>query len=302
MRSIPSFSALRAFEAAARLGGFALAARELHLTPSAVSHQVKSLEQYFGRQLFVRRHRQVTLTRQGSRLLEGLNDAFDTIEVACAALRAPPSVSSLAVHCTPSFASKWLGPRLPDFMQRFTGIQLQLSSSADPIDLLRRSDLDMVVAYGTPLRQSGIEVVPLGTERICVLAAPAQAAALKAADDVDAWRRVNLIDSILSPVRWDDWLVAHDIAAGTASSRTAFDRGALSISAAAQGLGLALETTRFAEAELQRGELEELAIAGTTAFEREVHFLCYRENDKEDHKIKAFRTWLLAETHARDPG
>ncbi|MBE7204521.1 MAG: LysR family transcriptional regulator, partial [Parafilimonas terrae] len=112
MRRIPSFPALRAFESAARLGSFARASEELHLTPSAVSHQIRALERGFERPLFRRANRQATLTADGERLLAGLSDAFDAIEAVCAELK-PPAASlkaALAVHCTPSFAAKWLGP------------------------------------------------------------------------------------------------------------------------------------------------------------------------------------------------
>ena len=116
MRRLPSFFSLRAFEAAARLGGFTQAGEALHLTPSAISHQVRALETWFGRALFTRSVRKVTLTADGQRLLEQLSQAFDQIEDACAQLRPPEAGSELAVHCSPSFAAKWLGPRLPQFM------------------------------------------------------------------------------------------------------------------------------------------------------------------------------------------
>ncbi|MGH1571275.1 LysR family transcriptional regulator [Methylobacterium sp. P31] len=149
MRRIPSFPALRAFEAAARLGSFARASAELHLTPSAVSHQIRALERWFGQPLFRRANRQATLTADGQRLLSGLTDAFDAIEAVCAEL-SPPPPSSLAVHCTPSFAAKWLGPRLPAFLETHPGIAIRLSTSADPVDLGRREEIDMLIAYGRP--------------------------------------------------------------------------------------------------------------------------------------------------------
>lgn len=295
MRRIPSFSALRAFEAAARLGGFALAAEALHLTPSAVSHQVKSLERHFGRALFVRRHRSVALTEDGARLCNSLSDAFDAIESACAALRPQPGISTLSVHCTPSFASQWLGPRLPSFITGHASVRLQFSSSADVIDLLRRGDLDMTITYGRPPSQAGVVVESLGLERIAALCAPALAKQLPPGQ-VGAWNRVALIESVLSPISWEDWFALAATTMKPPRSRSAFDRGALAVSAAVQGLGVALETTRFAEAELARGALVEPA--PDAAIHREVHFLCYRESDQAQRATRAFRAWLLAETQA----
>ena len=121
MRRVPNFVLLRAFEAAARLESFTLAARELCLTQSAISHQVKELEEYFGRRLFDRRTRRVELTPEGKRLQESLSRVFDVIEAACNEVALAPQSQVLAVYCAPSFAVKWLGPRLPQFMQTHGG-------------------------------------------------------------------------------------------------------------------------------------------------------------------------------------
>ena len=183
MRRIPNFHGLRAFEAAARLGSFLLASQELHLTPSAVSHQIRALEAYFGRPLFVRQYRQVQLTEEGKRLFERLYEALERIEAACAEL-SPNSAEEqrLSLHCAPSFASKWLGPRLPSFMREHPTINLHLASSADPIDLARRDEFDMNIAYGSLVPSRGVVFEPLGTESVAALAAPAVAARYDPAD------------------------------------------------------------------------------------------------------------------------
>src|SRR6516225_7105807 len=115
MRKIPNFVLLRAFEAAGRLESFTLAAHELHLTPSTISHQVRELEEVFGRALFLRAHRRVELTAQGRRLLEGLTRVLDAMEACCAEVNLAASGQVLSVYCAPSLAVKWLGPRLPMF-------------------------------------------------------------------------------------------------------------------------------------------------------------------------------------------
>ena len=111
MRKLPSLQSLRAFEAAARLQSFLLASEELHLTPSAISHQVRGLEAYLGQRLFIRSNRRVEITESGARLLKTLSAAFDMVEETCRDISPKAVVESLSVHCTPSFASKWLGPR-----------------------------------------------------------------------------------------------------------------------------------------------------------------------------------------------
>src|SRR5262245_57158106 len=130
MRKIPNFVLLRAFEAAARLQSFSLAAHELHLTPSAISHQVRELEECFGRALFLRSHRRVDLTPEGRRLFESLTRVLDALEACCAEVNLAPSGQVLSVYCAPSFAVKWLGPRLPAFTKDHPGITIRLSSGA----------------------------------------------------------------------------------------------------------------------------------------------------------------------------
>ena len=296
MRRIPSFSGLRAFEAAARRGSFARASEELHLTPSAVSHQIRALERWFGRPLFRRTNRQATLTADGQRLLAGLTDAFDAMEAVCAELGpAPPAAlsTSLAVHCTPSFAAKWLGPRLPAFVETHPGIAIRLSTSADPVDLGRHAEIDILIAYGRPPRGAGLTVESLGPEEIAALCTPEVARTVGPVVPGTADRFTRL-DSSFSPVRWPDWFARNGLPVPTSAAGAAFDRGSLVISAAVQGLGVALETLRFARDELGSGQLVRLGGDLVESLTRDLHFICYRERDGAQAKIQAFRRWLLA--------
>lgn len=295
MRRIPSFPALRAFEAAARLGSFARASEELHLTPSAISHQIRALERWFERPLFRRANRQATLTPDGERLLAGLSDAFDAIEAVCADLSPPPATSqaaALAVHCTPSFAAKWLGPRLPAFVEAHPGIAIRLSTSADPVDLGRHGEIDILIAYGRPPRGAGLTVESLGPEEIAALCTPEVARAVGPVAPGSLGRFTRL-DSSFSPVRWPDWFAHNGLPAPNGAAGAAFDRGSLVISAAVQGLGVALESLRFAEGELAAGQLVRLGQGRVASLTRDLHFICYRERDGALAKIQAFRCWLL---------
>ena len=148
MRHLPSLLALPSFESGTRLESFAAAGADLHLTPSAISHQVRALEAWLGCALFDRASRRVVLTDAGRRLMDAMSPAIDRIEDACAELQ-PTRVRTLAVHCAPSFASKWLGPRLADFMHVHPEITLRSSSSAEPVRF-DKSDtpLDIDIAYG----------------------------------------------------------------------------------------------------------------------------------------------------------
>jgi LysR family glycine cleavage system transcriptional activator len=285
----PSFLALRAFEAAARSGGFTAAGQELNLTPSAISHQIRALEKYFGRQLFSRQGIRVILTADGARLADELSSAFGMIHRACNEFAVVSSKQQLAVHCSPSFASKWLGPRLPDFMRLYPTVILRLSSGADPVDLSRHDELDFVISYGSALSRSGLIVESFGPEDIIALCTPEVALRSTTTNPMISGL---LIDSSVNPVSWNDWFTLNGLAKPAIARRPAFDRGALAVSAAAQGLGIALESRCFALEELASGELVEWGGGHYRHVTRDMHFLSYRETQKTSHPIVAFRTWL----------
>ncbi|MGA0797283.1 MAG: LysR family transcriptional regulator, partial [Quisquiliibacterium sp.] len=172
MRRLPNLARLRVFEAAARLESFTLAADELHLTQSAVSHQIRDLEDYFGRKLFVRRNRRVEPTAQGRRLLQGLSRVFDALEAACAEVALPDHDQILALHCAPSFAVKVLGPLLPHFMKAHPHITIRLTTGADPMDLNLAREVDIAISYGSAREAPGVLVQALGDEDIVPLISP----------------------------------------------------------------------------------------------------------------------------------
>lgn len=294
MRRLPSLPALRAFEAAARRGSFTMAGEELHLTPSAISHQVRALERHFGQKLFRREGIRVELTADGARLAGRLQTAFDTMEKACSELERIPPDRRLSVLCAPSFASKWLGPRLPHFMRACPSVALRLTAEAGAIDLTRHDELDIVISYGAPLSRAGLVVEPLGVEEIVALCAPALAERF---DPLDPAVGSLLIESSVNPVRWSDWFALNGLPEPAPASRPSFDRGALAVSAAAQGIGVALEGRRFAQSELASGELVEPAPGRYRGVRRDMHFLSCREAAFGEPSITAFRTWLRAALH-----
>jgi DNA-binding transcriptional LysR family regulator len=297
VRKIPNFVLLRAFEAAARLQSFTLAAHELHLTPSAISHQVRELEEIFGKPLFWRSNRRVEPTPEGHRLLESLSRVLDALEACCTEVRLSPVGRVLSVYCSPSLAVKWLGPRLADFMKKYPDITIRLSSGAEPMDLTQAREVDIAISYGVALQRPGVEVIPLGKEDIVPLCSPSMKSRKR------SWRQliadVPLIDSSLSRVSWHDWFTLNGLVLPQ-RARPSFDRGALAISAAVDGMGIALETTRFAERELSRGDLVEV---GSTAFKRisrETHFFSQRTNERRTEKIRCFKDWLLEQVTLSD--
>ena len=289
MRKIPNFVLLRAFEAAARLESFTLAAKELHLTQSAISHQIKELEDYFSKPLFVRRNRSVQTTAEARRLLESLSRVFDVIEAACSEVTLAPNAQVLALHCAPSFAAKWLGPRLPEFIRDHPDITIRLTSGAEPVDLSRNQEIDISISYQFSPERPGIISQSLGEERIVALCAP------QLIDpDIpieEQMSKLTLIESSLNHFTWSNWF---DLNHMKHPSRTklSFDRAALSVSAAVDAMGAVLESIRFAERELARGELEEIGANVFAPVTDRTHLLSYRAGEKNKNKIKLFREWL----------
>lgn len=289
MRKIPNFVLLRAFEAAARLQSFSAAAQELHLTPSAISHQVRELEELFGRALFVRGHRRIDPTPEGRRLAESLTRVLDSLEACCSEVGLSPAGQVLSLYAAPSFAAKWLGPRLPDFMGAHPDITIRLTSGAEALDLRQARELDVLITYGQALQRPGVEVIALGKERIVPLCSPALQRKGR------PWRELigelTLIDSQLSQVTWQDWFALNGLPLPM-RPRPSFDRAALSIAAAVDGMGVALESTRLAERELLRGDLVEVGAKEFKQLARETHFLSWRSKDKNLERVNKFRNWL----------
>jgi LysR family glycine cleavage system transcriptional activator len=146
-RRLPNFSALRAFEAAARHENFSRAAEELHLTHGAISHQVRGLEEELGRPLFVRHGRQVKITSDGLKFAQFLGKAFADIAAATDAMRAASISQRLTITSIPSFAARWLAPRLGKFIELHPDIEVVLQSSGVLQDLAREG-IDVGIRFG----------------------------------------------------------------------------------------------------------------------------------------------------------
>ena len=293
MRRLPPLASVVAFEAAARHESFLAASAELSLTPSAISHQVRNLETWLGRRLFIRATRRLSLTDDGRHLLADLTPALNSIDEACALLRPRSQRCQLAVHCAPSFATKWLGPRLVGFMKAHPSLTIRLSSGAEPVNLVKNTSIDVLIAYGTAPIEKGVVVESLGMEKTTPLCSPRLLRAGRRISGEELLGMV-LIESQLNPVRWDDWCKRNGLKMPR-GERPSFDRGSLAVAAAVDGMGVALETQRFAEAELARGELVAIIGPGLRAIRRPMHYLCYRSSGEAPQGLTTFATWLKQE-------
>ncbi len=288
MLQMVPLSLLRVFDAAARAGSFRAAAAALNLTPSAVSHAVKKLEHTLGIALFERDTRQVRLTYEGEVLMRHVGRAFDDLRRGMDAVsaRAP---KLLRIHCAPSFAAQWLTPRLNGFLRRNPGIDVRLAAGVD-YTRFSADDFDADIVYGQP-RIGGLVVVPLGQERITPMCSPETANRIETAADL---LDLPLIQSDSKQVQWADWFSANGIDALPRIGGR-FDRSFLAISAAAEGMGVALESTRLAEKELASGRLVAPLAERSKSIDYVGHNLVYPRNIRPRHPLRVFSDWLLTE-------
>ncbi|MCC2976525.1 LysR family transcriptional regulator [Sphingomonas sp. PL-96] len=283
-----SLGALHVFDAAARHLSFKAAAEELNLSPSAVSHAIAKLERDLGALLFDRDGRQLALTLDGRTLHGPVEEALALVRSGIKAV-ASRQAEVLRLHAAPSFAAQWLTPRLHKFLATNPGMEVQIAADTD-YSRFTNDEFDADIVYGMR-EQEGLSVHPLGEERIRPLCTPALATRIKTPVDLLGHM---LICSTLKSVQWDRWFRANGVQPGQGSTMR-FDRSFMAISAAADGLGICLDSTRLAERELANGRLvaplegrsEDLAETG--------HYLVYPKRNADRPIVKAFTRWLLDE-------
>jgi len=290
MASVPPIPNLLAFEAVARRRSFALAAAELHLTASAISHQVARLESQLGVRLFERSSHGVRLSTAGELYLARVGGALSAIAAATDDLRHGVS-NSLYVHAAPSIASLWLMPRLRAFAQACPDISLNLSAAHTFSDFaLGQADLD--IRYGVP-QWPGLVVEPLFEERILPLASPAfiQEHRLKRPEHL---LDVPLIQSNVSVVQWPDWFSAFTDRHAPDRFARRFDRAQMSLDAATQGLGVALESATIAGRHIAERKLRPV-FGVEKSIKIKAHFAVYPARHARRPPVEAFLGWLHGE-------
>lgn len=290
MPALPPITTLQAFEAVARRRSFALAAAELHLTASAISHQVSRLESHLGMRLFERSAHGVRLSPAGEHYLLHVGAALGAITTATEDLRQGIR-NSLYVHSAPSIASLWLMPRLQRFAQAYPDISLNLSAAHTPSDFaLGQADID--IRYGVP-QWGDLVVEPLFEESIVPLASPAFIRQHKL-KRVEQLLELPLIQSNVSVVQWSDWFGRFTQLRAPDRFPVRFDRAQMSLDAATQGLGVALESATNAGGHLAEGKLK-APFGMEQAIRVKAHFAVYPERHAKRPAVEAFLSWLHSE-------
>jgi LysR family transcriptional regulator, glycine cleavage system transcriptional activator len=291
MHKLPSLSSLRTFEAAARLGTFGLAADELSVTASAVSHQIKLLEEYTGVRLFHRINRTVVLTDVGRRYANEIAFAFEHMVAATQNVAKSDKSDILSIHSSPSFATQWLMPRLSRFSTIQPDIDVRLHAAHSGVDMVPEFDID--IRYGTKLSSASTVSVFLPEEVIVPMCAPALIDGPKPIHRPEDLRHHTLIHSEATLVGWDDWVRPKPNLKLNLKRGLRFDRSFMSIGAAVDGLGVCLESLLLVQREI---EMKQLVMPfGMDSLKIRGHNIAYLTSMAELPKIKAFQNWLFSE-------
>jgi LysR family glycine cleavage system transcriptional activator len=288
-RFYPPTSLLRAFEAAARSQSFTVAARELHLTQSAISRQIGALEEMLGAELFHREKKKVRLTLAGASYARNIREALARISSATLGFRANPAGGSLHLGVLPLFAARWLVPRLPAFAAAHPDILVNLTTRLNPFDFAADT-VDAAIHYGRG-EWPEAELAPLMTETLLPVCAPALKASLGLALPADLLT-APLLHLTSRPDGWERWFGSMTVEAGEVRGML-LDQFTLAIEAARAGLGVALLPLFLIEPELQRGELVAAVDAPPTPAEH--YYLVWPQTHGRHPPLDAFRTWLLEE-------
>ena len=307
---LPPLNALRAFEAAARHLSFAKAAEDLHVTPAAISHQIKALERYAGVKLFRRRHRAVELTDAARDCLPKLREGFECLLEAAERLRAHDGDETLAVSVAPSLATKWLMPRLYRFVTGHPDVDVRISASTRLIDVRRAriagsteqigprlDEADICIRFGTG-DYPGFSVARLFPVSVAPMCSPRVANGKPALRRPEDLRNQVLIqdDTIYfddATSAWDRWLQAAGVPDLETLRGPRFSHASLALEAAADGLGVALSLTVLAKTDLAAGRLVmpfELSLPLVFAY-----YIVSPAAAADAPNVCSFRDWLLEE-------
>jgi LysR family transcriptional regulator, glycine cleavage system transcriptional activator len=299
-RRLPPLNALRAFEAAARHLNFSRAADELSVTPGAVSQQIQNLEDYVGAALFKRTPKGLLLTDAAQTALPALREAFDRLAEAASLLTAAVDGRRLTLTAPPSFATKWLVPRLGAFEQAHPQVDVWLSAAIELVDLAA-GEVDVAIRYGAG-RYPGMEVKRLFSEAVIPVVSPEHLAAQPLNSPADLANHILLHDG--SPdfddscPDWSMWLAARGLKNIDGMRGPRFNQSSLVIEAAVNGRGVALAKRTLAQADLEAGRLvAPLQIATAVDF---AYYLVHPKAKGRLPQVKAFVSWIEAQAQAHE--
>jgi LysR family glycine cleavage system transcriptional activator len=291
---LPSLNGLRAFEAAARHLSFTLAASELSVTQTAISHQIRRLEEELGIRLFIRQNRALALTPEARDYLPGIRAAFNDLRLATDRLLRKDDDKVLTISTLASLAAKWLLPRLTDFQEQHPGIDVRITTSTSLVDF-QRDDVDAAIRYGRGQWQ-GLRADWLMADELFPVCSPSLLRGDKPLRQPEDLRGYTLLHtSNANSDDWRLWLTAagqpSDIARQPGIT---FDMIFMTIQAAIDGIGVAMGRTSYVQDDIAKGRLVvpfKIALPADAGF-----YLVSPQGRREAPKLAAFREWMIAAT------
>ena len=283
---------MRAFEAAARHLSFTNAATELNVTQTAISHQIRRLEEELGVRLFVRQNRALALTPQATEYLPGVRAAFNDLRFATDRLLRKDNENVLTVSTLASLAAKWLLPRLPAFQEAHPGIDVRITTSTALVDF-KTGDVDAAIRYGRG-HWPGLRADWLMADELFPVCSPALITGSKPLRcPEDLAEQTLLHTSAGYNDDWRLWLTAAGLPANISKRPgLTFDLILVTVQAAIDGLGVAMGRTSYVEADIAKGRLVvpfKIALPADAGF-----YLVSPEARADSPKLSAYRKWLVA--------
>ncbi|TBR41746.1 transcriptional regulator GcvA [Marinomonas agarivorans] len=290
MKRLPPLNTLRCFEAAARHGSFIKAANELSVTPSAVSHQIKSLESFLGVALFFRSKRRVTLSDAGKEYLAPISAIFTQLEEATTELMDKKNSGGvLKLSVAPAFLSRWLMPRMESFQDQYPDVQIEIIESTTNVDF-DATQIDMAVYFGDG-DWPGLEKHFLRNASLAPVCNPSLLKPNQPIRTPDDMRFYPLLHVAKRKHEWNEWLTQNGYNPKQFLRGLMFSNGALTASAAVQGLGIALVDPSFIASEIHQGSLR--VLFNQHLITESAFYLVYPNDHAVSSAMKAFQKWII---------
>jgi LysR family glycine cleavage system transcriptional activator len=297
-RRLPPLNSLRAFESAARHLSFKKAADELHVTPAAISQQIRTLEEHCGVTLFHRLTRALRLTEAGQAALPPLREGFDRLAEAAEAMRAPGTAGVLTVSVAPSFGAKWLVPRLDRFRSAHPEFDIRIDAT-DALAKFAGDGVDVALRYGRGAYRNlhADLLMPEVAFPVCSPRLLERGPPLRQPEDLRHYTLLHVqwkMEDDAAP-NWRMWLRAAGVTGVNAERGPRFSADSMTVEAAVEGQGVALASGALVEGDLRAGRLVRPfppSVCQETAFS---YYLVYPEARAQETKVTAFRDWVLAE-------
>lgn len=283
MNGLPPLRALHYFHQAALHSSFSVAADHLHVTHSAISHQIRLLESWMGKPLFVRSNGRVKLTSHGDRLLLSCQQAFSELRSSCENIRTG-LLQQIRISCAPSFLSQWLIPRIASFYQRYPEIEVHFQPLTQ-VSQLRSEHVDVLILSQDEPPEADLDATLVSEDETGPLCAPHFASQLRVGEDLAT---LPLLHADTRLHAWSEWAAKTGFN-GHFNRGKHFETLTLAIQAARSGLGVLMAPHLLVRKELEEGTL--LAPLGFVPVERAT-WMMTKQSRRHDTEISLFRDWL----------